>query len=379
MAVPYLMRHDVGHISWWRVVLDDSFKVARKMNEFLSHGIKINNPTNDLSNTMRDKVNFGKWILLSISFILLLIVVGIIIFYSIYVYSVIPISFSTIAKVAVSLVLGYFIITFLGKEIRQVSLKLFGERRSNMILVVYRFASYIVLALVILAIIGISGTALLAGGTFAGLVLGLAGQTVLSNIISGVMIILARPYEVGDRITLVTWQYGLIAPAYPPKFYSHDTLMPGYSGRVLDIGLAYTLLVLDDGTTMKIPNSVMVVAAIVSHELQERWVRTKYEIPGTIDPEKVLSELQLTISKNLWVSKPDTIAVLVNSANSSSYVISIDVVCKGNLEEPPRSSILLDVMGVVKRLGAKVDPKENTVNQPSVEKNFVKSNGDFQK
>lgn len=327
---------------------------------------------------MSGRIKFGRLIVLSVSFILLLIVVGVIIFYSIYVYNVIPITFSSIAKVAVALVLGYFIITLLGREIQKVSLKLFGERRSNMILVVYRFVSYIVLALVVLAIVGISGTALLAGGTFAGLVLGLAGQTVLSNIISGMMIILARPYEVGDRITLVTWQYGLIAPAYPPKFYSHDTLMPGYSGRVLDIGLAYTLMVLDDGTTMKIPNSVMVVAAIVSHELHERWVRTKYEIPATIDPEKVLSELQSTVSKNRWVSKPDTVSVLVNSAIGSSYVISIDAICKGNLEEPPRSSILLDVMGVVKKLGA--DNKEglkesekSTVNQISADRNAAEN------
>ncbi len=168
----------------------------------------------------------------AIGFVILLIVVGVLLYFALYKYNILPISSNVLVEDVVAAVLGIVIIFFLGKEIELVSSRLFGPKRGNMIFVVFRFVSYIVLGLVLLAIAGASPTALLAGGTFAGLVLGLAAQTVLSNIIAGVMIILARPYEVGDRITFFTWQYGLIVPAYPPKFYSHETLMPGYSGLV---------------------------------------------------------------------------------------------------------------------------------------------------
>jgi Small-conductance mechanosensitive channel len=47
------------------------------------------------------------------------------------------------------------------------------------------------------------GAALAAGG-FAGLVLGLASQDVLSNIFGGIMLLISRPYKIGDRITLST-------------------------------------------------------------------------------------------------------------------------------------------------------------------------------
>ena len=293
---------------------------------------------------------FGRLIAYSVGFMVLLVLVGIALYYALYVYNIIPFSLSVVVKLAAAVVLGYFVIAFLGKEIRSLSIQVLGVRRGNMVLVVYRFISYIVLALVLLAIVGISGTALLAGGTFAGLVLGLAGQTVLSNIIAGILIILARPYEINDRITFFSWQYGLIVPAYPPKFYSQDSLMPGYSGKVLDIGLAYTLLQLDDGPTMKIPNGVMVQAAVVSHELEERWVRTKYEVPSTLNPKEVVSALTEAVKKNQWVKNPDSISVLINSTTQNSYVVSIDALCNGNMEDPPRSSILLDVMDVVKQM-----------------------------
>jgi small conductance mechanosensitive channel len=296
---------------------------------------------------------YSRLIAYAIGFVVLLIVIGVLLYYALYKYDLLPISSHVLVEDAVAAVVGIVIIYFLGKEIVVVSSRLFGPKRGNMIFVVFRFVAYIALALVILAIAGVSAIDLLAGGAFAGLVLGLAAQTVLSNIISGIMIVLARPYEVGDRITFMTWQYGLIAPAYPPKFYSHETLMPGYCGVVMDIGLAYTKMQLDDGPTIKIPNSVMVVAAVVSHELKERWVRTKYDIPNSIDPNETISALTEALRKNQWVVNPDTIKILVNAMTSTIHVISIDALCKGNMEEEPRSSILIDVMQVVNKLKEK--------------------------
>jgi small-conductance mechanosensitive channel len=296
----------------------------------------------------------------AIGFVILLIVVGVLLYFTLYKYNILPISSNVLVEDAVGAVLGIVIIFFLGKEIELVSSRLFGPKRGNMIFVVFRFVAYIVLGLVLLAIAGASPTALLAGGTFAGLVLGLAAQTVLSNIIAGVMIILARPYEVGDRITFFTWQYGLIVPAYPPKFYSHETLMPGYSGLVQDIGLAYTKMQLDDGPSIKVPNSVMVQAAVVSHEIKQRWVRSKYDIPNIIDPNEAIPALTEALKKNQWVVNPDAIKILVNAMTSTIYVISIDALCKGNMEEEPRSSILIDVSQVVNKLKEKHEMEQAT-------------------
>jgi len=138
----------------------------------------------------------------------------------------------------------------------------------------------------------------LAAGGFTGLVLGLASQFVLSNIVGGITIIVTKPYRVGDRITFTTWQYGLLAPTYPPKFFSQDFLVPGYTGVVTEITLMYTVIRTDDNIPLKVPNSIMAQAAIFVHsDAEYRVVRTKYEVPKDLDPDLVIQRVKGEVSK----------------------------------------------------------------------------------
>ncbi|MDG6996579.1 MAG: mechanosensitive ion channel family protein [Nitrososphaerota archaeon] len=296
------------------------------------------------------KPNYTRLLAFSVGLVVLLIAVGALFYYALYIYRLIPFSMSEIIELVLAVVLGYVVITFLAREIRSLATKVMGPRKGNAVFTTFRFFAYIVLAIVLLSIVGLTGQELLAGGTFAGLVLGLAGQTVLSNIMAGTMLILSRPYEVGDRVTFSTWQFGMIAPIYPPKFYSNDYLIPGYTGTVADIGLLYSVVRADEGTSMKIPNSIMIQAAIVSHDVKERWVRTRYEVPASIDPKSLIEELKSALATNEWIANPDSIHILVNTTTLSSYVITIDAACKGAFEEPPRSAILLLIMQKVAEL-----------------------------
>jgi len=182
-----------------------------------------------------------------------------------------------------------------------------------------------------------------------GLVLGLASQDVLSNIFGGIMLVFSRPYKVGDRITISTWQYGLIAPTYPPKFFSNDFLIPGYTGIVIDISLLYTTIYTDEQVPVKIPNSIMIQAAIFIHNKEEkRRVRTKYEISKEIDPDIIISTLRQKIKSLDFVIEEPSIKILETTLNT--YIIGIDTVCKTIYEEPVRSEILKLVMRTVKEI-----------------------------
>ncbi len=299
---------------------------------------------------MSEQKKYTRLIALGISFIIVLVIAGILFYYALNVYHIIPISQSNVAELAIAAVLGYLIIVFLGREIQRISTKLLGARRGDTIYLVFRYVGFIILALVLLAIVGVSGTDLLAGGAFAGLVIGLAGQTVLSNVIAGTMLLIARPFEIGDRITFATWQFGMIAPVYPPKYYSNDLLIPGYTGTVENLGFLYSIIKSDDGPPMKVPNSVMVQAVIVAHDVKERWVRTRFEVPSSIPPEKLLGILNEKLKENEWISDPQSLRILVNTTTINSYVITVDAICKGGYEEPPRSSILLQLITLVSKL-----------------------------
>ncbi len=259
---------------------------------------------------------------------------------------IIPISFLIGAQVLAALVLGYLAIEVGARGLRGMTARGIGVRHGSEVAVAFRFFGYIALAFIVLALLGVTGTTLLAGGTFAGLVLGLAGTTVLSNIIGGILLLIAHPYEIGDRVTVSTWQYGMVVPAYPGKYFSDDRFIVGYTGVVQDLTLTYTSLALDEGPLMKIPNNVMVQAAILRHSTP-RWVRTRYEVPGHPDPERLIEAVEGAVRHNAWIVDPYRVQVMLQAVTPTSTVLAIDALCKSAFEDPPRSSILVDVSRAV--------------------------------
>ncbi len=123
------------------------------------------------------------------------------------------------------------------------------------------FLNLLILVGAVLALFKLAGVSLesiFLGSALAGIVLGLAAQTVLANVFAGLLLVVSDPFRPGDRISLVSSSYGAIWPSYP-----HEMLYPSYSGTVEDVGLIYTRLRLDSGSSAKIPNGVVIGALVV--------------------------------------------------------------------------------------------------------------------
>jgi small conductance mechanosensitive channel len=293
---------------------------------------------------------FGRLWRYALAVIILIFAVGILLYIAEYVTGVLPVRFATVVDVAVAAIVGYFSIVLINRQLREVASKLFGARTANTASVAFRYGAYIILVVILLGLSGVSGTALLAGGAFAGLILGLAGQTVLSNVFAGVLLLLARPFEVGDKVTVVSSQYGLNFPSYQPKYFSEEYLIPGYSGTVKDLGFAYTTLLLEDGKLMKIPNSVMIQAGVVKRDSETRRVRVRYQLPPSIDPEVAISAVTQAIKQNEWVLTPESVNVYVEAAGKDGFLLLMEATCKGARSDPPRSSLLITVNRTIERL-----------------------------
>jgi small-conductance mechanosensitive channel len=82
------------------------------------------------------------------------------------------------------------------------------------------------------------GTALLAGVSIASIVVGLAAQTTLGNLIAGFTVVLYKPFRVGDWLRVSA---------------------PGgvEVGKVERLTLGYTILRGDDERTIVVPNNIM--------------------------------------------------------------------------------------------------------------------------
>ena len=113
--------------------------------------------------------------------------------------------------------------------------------------------SYIVLILLIIQVMGINTTSIVALLASAGLAIGMALSGTLQNFAGGVMILLLKPYRIGDYISA-----------------------QGQSGTVQEIMLFSTKITTADKQTIYIPNSSIATAIINNYSTSEtrrvEWV-----------------------------------------------------------------------------------------------------------
>ncbi|MBP1449832.1 MAG: mechanosensitive ion channel family protein [Thermoproteus sp.] len=168
--------------------------------------------------------------------------------------------------------------------------------------------------------IGATAEVALLGGTVTGLVLGLALQPILSNLFAGLLIIATNFIKVGDDVRVlninVPFQWAF-SPGY--KFFSPDYISPGFKGKVVEVNLFYTIIVLDNGQELKVPNSIMLGGAVV--DSSPEWTRhhvinVRVELPlSVVDVEGIEDKIRELLS-DLGVK-----AVYLNEQSDKDYVI----------------------------------------------------------
>lgn len=103
---------------------------------------------------------------------------------------------------------------------------------------------YLVVLFVALGLVAVPVDHLLVGGVLTGVVLGIAAQQVLGNVFAGAVLLLARPFGVGDHIRVRSGALG-----------------GQFDGVVTGMSLTYVTLHTDEGL-LNVPNSGMLAAAV---------------------------------------------------------------------------------------------------------------------
>ncbi|HEX9352340.1 MAG TPA: mechanosensitive ion channel domain-containing protein [Streptosporangiaceae bacterium] len=98
--------------------------------------------------------------------------------------------------------------------------------------------------LITLELFGIGVTQLLVGGAFATVLVGIAAQQSMANVFAGMVLLLARPVDVGDRVSIRSGALG-----------------GELRGDVTEIGITYVRLDTPDGP-VHLPNSQVLAAAV---------------------------------------------------------------------------------------------------------------------
>lgn len=160
-------------------------------------------------------------------------------------------------------------------------------------------AMYAVLIFMAAERIGIQSSSIIAVLGSAGLTMGLALQGSLSNFAGGVLILLVRPFKVGDYIVS---QYG--------------------EGTVAAIGLVYTTLNTVDNKMVVIPNGSLSNSTITNATAEEfRRLDIEVGISYEADLRKAKAILEDIYSSHPKIVKDQPIQVFVSQLAESSVII----------------------------------------------------------
>ncbi|MBU1162348.1 MAG: mechanosensitive ion channel family protein [Proteobacteria bacterium] len=209
------------------------------------------------------------------------------------------------AKDFLLILLGYFEKNIIDKTKTKVDDIIFDLINKFSGAIIY--ATAVVLALDIL---GVNVMPFIAGAGVAGIAIGFAAKDTLSNLIAGVLLIIDRPFEVGDRIEV--WS----APAGSASW-----------GDVIDIGLRATKIKTTDNIVIIIPNNEIMKRDIVNYTIISTNIRVRINVGIAYDANiEKAKELILNVAESVpWISKTPAPKVVVRNFGESSVDLQLRV------------------------------------------------------
>jgi small-conductance mechanosensitive channel len=217
------------------------------------------------------------------------------------------ISVGVILAIIIALIITYFLNRFVVLVLENLSEKFtsyrLGIKRMVPVvrLVIWTFTIYIIIAGIINPPLSTIITVLAS----VGIAVGFAAQDILKNIFGGFIIIMDRPFQVGDKIQ--------VAEHY---------------GEVLSIGLRSSRIVTPDDSVVTIPNSELMNKAVSNSNSSALDCQVVAEIflPMDVDVDSVkrIAYRAAVSSRYVYLQKPIAIIAL-NEVHEKNFVLKLRV------------------------------------------------------
>ena len=231
-----------------------------------------------------------------------------------------------VADAALHIIIA-LILFIIGKKIVKLLLKLLRasfdkssmeEGVAHFLLSIIKFALYAVLILILCQFLGFATSSIIALLGSAGLAVGLALQGSLANFAGGVLILMMKPFMVGDYI-----------------------IVGDLEGTVIGIDIVYTKLQMVDNKTVVLPNGKLADSNIINVTNQDkRRIDLEIGVSYDADLQQVRRVLQDIIKAQEEILTGEPVDVVVGALNSSSVDMAVHVWVKKEHYWPVRWRML---------------------------------------
>jgi small-conductance mechanosensitive channel len=193
-----------------------------------------------------------------------------------------------------------------------------------------RFAGailYVTAIILALDVVGINVMPFIAGAGVAGIAIGFAAKDTLSNLIAGVLLIIDRPFEVGDRIEV--WS----APAGSASW-----------GDVIDIGLRATKIKTTDNIVIIIPNNEIMKRDIVNYTIINSLIRVRVNIGVSYEADiQQAKNIIVEVANQMdWIAHNPAPKVVVRNFGDSSVDLQLRVWIRNARRRMDTISFIID-------------------------------------
>ena len=201
-------------------------------------------------------------------------------------------------------VIGYWLIRLVRKLVRKSMKKARAEYGVTTFVDSFlKVALYVILIFMIAASFGVDAASIVALLGSAGVAIGLAIQGSLSNLAGGVLILLMKPFVVGDYI---------------------EDSASGKEGRVTEITIFYTHLKTYDNQTVILPNGNLSNAAIVNRTREDsRRVDIKVSIAYSASMDDARAAILEAIGQEKYVLQEREKLVAVSELGDSGVQLVV--------------------------------------------------------
>ena len=185
-----------------------------------------------------------------------------------------------------------------------------------------RYALLAVTLVLILQVVGIQATSLVAVIGASSLAIGLALQGTLSNMAAGVMLLLFRPFKLGDSIDV-----------------------GGKAGTVQNLNLFFTELAGGDHVQILIPNGQVWGQAMINNSVYgTRRVALKIPVPFAKQPDAIAAQIRTYLKSDKRVQKS---SVVVSNITDAVVELSIEAWTTSGDAGNLRVDLMQQALGVI--------------------------------
>ena len=222
---------------------------------------------------------------------------------------------ANLCTTVVGKVLLAIVVWFVGKFIVSKIMGLVGKIKvlekvepntRTFVLSALKWLLYVILVVSIVAILGVPMASVITVLGTAGAAIALSLQGSLSNLAGGIMLVIFRPFKVGDFVEA-----------------------SGVTGTVKEITLFYTVLNTVDNCRINVPNGALMNANIIDYSAEEtRRVDLTFASAKSEDPQKIQSLMLEVMDQNEKVLKDPAPFARISGGTNEAMQFTVRAWCK---------------------------------------------------